>query len=97
MKSLNSITNLIFCSFFSLLITSGCSSPKNSSPLNGVEWVMPTPPRHLKVDFQETNNGLILTKTNALNLLKNIDTMQSYTINLETLIKEMKKYYNAKE
>jgi hypothetical protein len=74
----------------------GCSTIKPQTTLSGLEWKMPTAPSKYHVEFKKEDNQIVLTKENAYNLLRNIDENEIYVKKLETLITEMKKYYNAK-
>jgi len=88
MISLNKTITII-----SILAISGCCT---ECPKSGMAWNSPPTPIKKHVEFKDKNGELFLDKTNSVNLLYNINEMQAYQKNLETLVATMKKYYDAK-
>lgn len=88
MISLNKAITII-----SILVISGCCT---ECPKSGMAWDSPPTPIKKHVEFKDKNGELFLDKTNSVNLLYNINEMQAYQKNLETLVATMKKYYDAK-
>jgi len=91
MKSLSEIFAII-CIILSVNAIVGCVSTNSEE---NIKWNTPKPPIYKQIKYIETKDGLLLTKTNAVNLLDNVNNMENYILNLETMIREMKKYYNA--
>jgi ABC-type uncharacterized transport system auxiliary subunit len=90
MKILNSLL------LTSILFLVGCNSIKQNTTLYNLKWPMPVKPTVLHVEFKKQNVGLYLDETNSFNLLSNINAQNKYINDLEFLISEMKKFYNAK-
>ena len=76
----------------------GCSTTKviENSKVTSSKWLMPDPPKKYSVSFQQKDGGLFLSKEDSKNLMLNIDELDAYILQLEALIKTMKKYHNEK-
>lgn len=83
----------------------GCCHTSSIPPLTDVEWIMPRTPekRHVasipiykNKPFTPTKEGIFLDSISSSNLLFNIDELDTHIEKQEELIKEMKRYYNAK-
>ena len=82
-----------------MIVFNGCNTIGQSSK---TEWPRPDKPKHLRVNsislqsnetFIAIHSGIFLDKKNAKNLLFNIDEMDLYIENLESLVDKMIQYY----
>ena len=89
MKNLSKILSAI-C----IIVIAGCISV--DCPKSGMKWDTPPKPISKHVNFEQKYSGLYLDTVSSSNLLYNINEMQAYQKNLETLIEKMKSYYDAK-
>ena len=81
-----------------LICSVGCSITKieGNSKVTSSKWLMPDSPKKYPVSFQQKDGGLFLSKEDSENLMLNIDELDTYILQLEALIKTMKKYHNEK-